>query len=167
MTMRTSLKRMLVLAFAAAVLCSCADYSKIVFSDFRVSSVDSLKYSLTDMRAIVNSSLSVDNPYFAMTLKDFAADVVTQEGEAVAEIRMDEGVTLDIAAKARTELEAPLRVHVHNPLKLLALGPDALGALSGDGYLVNYSLAVSSGGKFHKIKKNNVPLNSFIKSQEE
>ena len=167
MKMRTSLKKMLVLAFAAAVLSSCADYSKIVFSDFRVSSIDSLKYSLTDMRAIVNSSLSVDNPYFAMTFKDFAADIVTQEGEAVAEIRMDEGVELDVAAKAKTELEAPLRVHVRNPLKLLALGPDALGALSGEGYLVNYSLAVSKGGKFHKVKKNNVPLNSFIKTQEE
>ena len=107
MKMRTSLKRMLVLALTAAVLCSCADYSKIVFSDFRVSSIDSLKYSLTDMRAIVNSSLSVDNPYFAMTFKDFAADIVTQEGEAVAEIRMDEGVELDIAAKAKTELEVP------------------------------------------------------------
>lgn len=165
--MRTSLKRMLMLSFAAAVLCSCADYSKIVFSDFRVSSIDSLKYSLTDMRAIVNSSLSVDNPYFAMKFKDFAADVVTREGEVVAEIRMDEGVELDVAAKARTELEAPLRVRVHNPLKLLALGRDALDALGGEGCLVNYSLAVSRGGKFHKIKKNNVPLNSFIKSQEE
>ena len=167
MSMRTAINKILMLACAAALLCSCADYSKIVFSDFRVSSVDSLKYSLTDLRAIVNSTLSVDNPYFAMKFKDFAADIFTQEGEAVAEIRMDEGVELDIAAKARTELEAPLRVHVRNPLKLLAQGQDALSSLTGEGYLVSYSLAVSRGGKFHKIKKDNVPLNSFIKSQEE
>jgi len=164
--MRTSLKRILLLACAAIVLCSCTDYSKIVFSDFRVSSVDSLKYSLTDLRAIVNAGLTVDNPYHAMKLKDFAAEVVDGEGKSIAEVQMDEGMVLDIDAKTKTELQAPLRVHVSNPMRLLALGLDAVDELSEEGYVVNYSLAVSRGGRFYKINKKNVPLDSFIKTQE-
>ena len=76
MATKTLLKKVLLLALTVSALCSCADYSKIKFSDFRVNSVDSLRYSLTDMRGIVHSVLTVDNPYFAMTLKDFEAAVV-------------------------------------------------------------------------------------------
>ena len=166
MTMRTSLKRLLMLVCTAIVLCSCTDYSKIVFSDFRVSSVDSLKYSLTDLRAIVNSSLTVDNPYFAMKIKDFAAEVVDPEGKAIADVKVEDGVVLDINAKSKTELQAPLRVHVSNPMRLLALGVDAVRELGEEGYVVNYSLAASRGGKFHKINKKNIPLDSFIKTEE-
>ena len=166
MTMRTIIKKLLMLACAVLLLCSCADYSKIEFSDFRVNSIDSLRYSLTDLRAIVNSQLSVDNPFFAMTLKNFALDVVSPEGETAAEVRMDEGTTLSVAAKSKTELEAPLRVHVSNPLKYLSLGMDALHRLGEEGYTVNYSLDVSKGGKFHKINKKNIPLDSFIKTEE-
>ena len=163
MTIRTSLKKVLILACAIVALCSCTDYSKIVFSDFKVKGVDSLRYSLTDMRGIVHSSLMVDNPYFAMSLKDFEASVISPQGESVVEVKMDEGVMLEIAAKSQTQLEAPLRVHVSNPLKLLAGGLDVLEDMKEDGYVVNYSLAVSKGGKFHKINKKNVPLGSFIK----
>lgn len=164
--MRTAINKILMLACAAALLCSCADYSKIAFSDFRVTSVDSLRYSLTDMSAIINSNLTVDNPYFAMTFRDFEAEVVTPDGETLGEVRMDDGTLLDIAAKDRTLLEAPLRVHVRNPLKLLSLGTNAVQVLSEEGYMVNYRFAVSRGGKFHKISKKNVPLDSFIKTGE-
>ena len=166
MAMRTSLKRILMLVCTAVVLCSCTDYSKIGFSDFRVSSVDSLRTSLTDLRAIVNAGLSVDNPYFAMKFKDFAAEVVDPEGKAIADVKMDDGVVLDVEAKSKTELEAPLRVHVSNPMRLLGLGLDAVRQMGEEGYVVNYSLAVSRGGKFHKINKKNIPLDSFIKTEE-
>ena len=166
MTIKTSLKKALILVCTLAALCSCTDYSKIVFSDFKVNGIDSLKYSLTDMRGIVHSALTVDNPYFAMTLKDFEAAVVSPEGESIAEVKMDDGVVVEIAAKSQTQLEAPLRVHVSNPLKLLAQGMDAITSLGEDGYVVNYSLAVSKGGKFHKINKKNIPLDSFIKTDK-
>jgi hypothetical protein len=164
--MRTAIKKVLMLACAAVLLCSCVDYSKIAFSDFRVTSIDSLRYSLTDMSAIVNSNLTVDNPYFAMTLKDFEAEVVAPDGESLGEVRMDDGTQLDIAAKDKTLLEAPLRVLVRNPLKLLSLGTDAVRVLSEEDYKVNYSFAVSRGGKFYKINKKNVPLGSLIKTEE-
>ncbi|MBR5736823.1 MAG: hypothetical protein IKX60_08560 [Bacteroidales bacterium] len=164
--MRTSLKRILLLACTAVMLCSCADFSKIVFSDFQVSSIDSLKYSLTDMSAIANTSLKVDNPYFAMTLKNFEAEVITPDGDALGNVWMDENVLLEVAAKDQTLLEAPLRVHVKNPIKLLAMGSDALGTMLEGGYLLNYSVEVSKGGRFHKIVQKNVPLESFIKPEE-
>ena len=166
MTKRTTLKKVLIIACTAVMLCSCADYSKIVFSEFRVNAIDSLRYSLSDMRGIVHSSLTVDNPYFAMTLKDFQAAVVSPQGDSIADVRMDEGVTVEIAAKSRSQLEAPLRVHVRNPLKLISRGFDVIDDMSKEGYVVNYSLAVSKGGKFHKINKKNVPLESFIKKEE-
>ena len=75
-------------------------------------------------------------------------------------------VCVEIAAKSQSQLEAPLRVHVSNPLKLLAQGMDAIEELSSKGYVVNYSLAVSKGGKFHKINKKNIPLESFIKTDK-
>ncbi|MBO4657983.1 MAG: hypothetical protein J5639_09450 [Bacteroidales bacterium] len=163
MTIRTFWKKALIAACAVVSLCSCADYSKIVFSDFKVNAIDSLRYSLMDMRGIVHSSLTVDNPYFAMSLKDLEASLVSPEGESVAEVKMDEGVIVDIAAKSQTQLEAPLRVHVSNPLKLLSQGMDAVTKLSEEGYVVNYSLSVSKGRKYHKISKKNIPLESFIK----
>lgn len=166
MAIRSLSKKVLIIACALVALCSCTDYSKIVFSDFRVNAIDSLRYSLSDMRGIVHSALTVDNPYFAMTLKDFEAAVVSPEGESLAEVKMDEGVFVEIAAKSQSQLEAPLRVHVSNPLKLLAQGMDAIEELSSKGYVVNYSLAVSKGGKFHKINKKNIPLESFIKTDK-
>jgi len=166
MTIRTSLKKVLILAFALVALCSCADYSKIIFSDFKVESVDSLRYSLTDMRGILHSALTVDNPYFAMSLKDFEATLLNPEGASIAEVSMDEDVVLEVAAKSKTELHAPLRVHVSNPLKLLGLGLDAIEEMGQEGYVINYSLAVSKGGKYHKINKKNVPLDSFIKTDD-
>ncbi|MBO7479184.1 MAG: hypothetical protein J6T49_01830, partial [Bacteroidales bacterium] len=78
----------------------------------------------------------------------------------------DDGVVLDVEAKSKTELEAPLRVHVSNPMRLLGLGLDAVRQMGEEGYVVNYSLAVSRGGKFHKINKKNIPLDSFIKTEE-
>jgi len=166
MTIRTSLKKALILACTLVLLCSCNDYSKIKFSDFKVESVDSLKYSLTDMRGIVNSALSVDNPFFAMSVRDFSAEVVNKEGGTVLDVKMDEGVVVDIAEKTKTELHVPLRVHVNNPLQLLSRGMDAVEGMAEEGYVVNYSFAVSKGGKFHKINKKNVPLESFIKRDE-
>ena len=163
MKMITSFRRVLTFISALALICSCTDYSKIVFSDFKVTSIDSLRYSLTDVNAIVNSKLTVDNPYFAMTLKDFAADVVTPEGKTIVEVRLPEEMLLDIAAKDRTELQAPLRVHIRNALKLLSLGIDGIQAMSDEGYVVNYSMAVSKGRKFYNINKHDVPLETFLK----
>ena len=157
------MRRVLTFISAVALLCSCADYSKIAFSDFKVTSIDSLRYSLTDVSAVVNSNLTVDNPYFAMTLKDFSADVVSPQGNTIVEVRLPEGLLLDIAAKDRTELQAPLRVHLTNALKLLSLGTDGIQAMSDEGYVVNYSMSVSKGRKFYNIKKNNVPLETFLK----
>ena len=99
MATKTLLKKMLLLALTVSALCSCADYSKIKFSDFRVNSVDSLRYSLTDMRGIVHSVLTVDNPYFAMTLKDFEAAVVSPEGSSILEVSMYEGTVLRLPPK--------------------------------------------------------------------
>lgn len=168
MTTRTSLKKLFLLVITVASLCSCADYSKIRFSDFRVASVDSLRYSLTDMRGIVHSLLTVDNPYFAMSLKDFEAAVISPEGASILEVSMDEGTVLQVAAKDVTELQAPLRVHVSNPLSLLARGLDAIQDMGKEGYVVNYSLSVAKGNsaKYHRLNKKNVPLDSFIKSDE-
>ncbi|MCR5828179.1 MAG: hypothetical protein K6G53_07165 [Bacteroidales bacterium] len=168
MATKTSLKKVLLLVLTVSALCSCTDYSKIKFSDFRVNSVDSLRYSLTDMRGIVHSVLTVDNPYFAMTLKDFEAAVVSPEGSSILEVSMYEGTVLQVAAKDVTELEAPLRVHVSNPLSLLARGLDAVQDMGKEGYVVNYSLSVAKGNgtRYHKISKKNVPLDSFIKTEE-
>lgn len=166
MAIRTTLKKALIITCVVVALCSCTDYSKIAFSDFKVNGIDSLKYSLTDMRGIVYSSLMVDNPYFAMSMKDLEAALVNPEGESVAEVKMDEGVIVEIAAKSQTQIEAPLRVHVSNPLKLLSQGMDAVTKMSEDGYVVNYSLSVSKGGRYYKIKKQNIPLESFMKTDK-
>lgn len=166
MKIRTSIGKALMLACMAAILCSCTDYSKITLSDFRISSIDSLKYSLKDVSAVVNSSLTVDNPFSAMTFKDFTADVVSPDGETLVEVRMDENSTLEVAAKSRTQVQAPFRVHVGNTMKLLSLGADAIAGMGKEGYVVNYTLSVGRGKAFHKISKKDVPLESLLKKEE-
>ena len=155
------------LSCIAVALCSCTDYSKVVFSDFRVLSIDSLKYSgFTDMSAIVNANLTVDNPYSAFRFKDIRAEVFNDEGKSIVEAYTDDGQLIEVAAKSVTVLEAPIRVHVPNSLQLVSLGAAGLKGLEDAGYTVNYSFAVARGRNFHKIRKTNVPLESLLKKEK-